>query len=61
METGKAYVHDYLDVYGRPVLIVEASKHIPGVCLRLPIVSLLYSYSTVRDMICRLTMKSGNY
>ncbi|KAI3464120.1 hypothetical protein Pfo_020783 [Paulownia fortunei] len=29
-ETGKAYVHNYLDVYGRPVLIVEASKHIPG-------------------------------
>ncbi|KAK6153277.1 hypothetical protein DH2020_012916 [Rehmannia glutinosa] len=29
-ETGKAYVHDYLDAYGRPVLIVEASKHIPG-------------------------------
>ncbi|KAG8388560.1 hypothetical protein BUALT_Bualt02G0138100 [Buddleja alternifolia] len=29
-ETGKAYVHDYLDVYGRSVLIVEASKHFPG-------------------------------
>ncbi|KAL3824865.1 hypothetical protein ACJIZ3_020894 [Penstemon smallii] len=29
-ETGKAYVHDHLDVYGRPVLIVEAAKHFPG-------------------------------
>ncbi|CAA3021468.1 Hypothetical predicted protein [Olea europaea subsp. europaea] len=29
-ETGKAYVHDFLDIYGRPVLIVEASKHFPG-------------------------------
>ncbi|KAL2459531.1 Sec14p-like phosphatidylinositol transfer family protein [Forsythia ovata] len=28
-ETGKSYVHDYLDVYDRPVLIVEASKHFP--------------------------------
>ncbi|EPS59177.1 sec14p-like phosphatidylinositol transfer family protein, partial [Genlisea aurea] len=29
-ETGKAYLHDFLDVHGRPVMIVEASKHIPG-------------------------------
>ncbi|CAI9112642.1 OLC1v1013113C1 [Oldenlandia corymbosa var. corymbosa] len=29
-ETGKAYVHDYLDTYDRPVLIVEVSKHLPG-------------------------------
>ncbi|XP_060204607.1 CRAL-TRIO domain-containing protein C365.01 [Lycium barbarum] len=28
-ETGKAYVHDNFDVYGRPVLIVNASKHFP--------------------------------
>lgn len=33
-ETGKAYVHDYLDIYNRPVLIVEASKHFPEVVLR---------------------------
>lgn len=30
-ETGKAYVHDFLDVYDRPVLIVVASKHFPEV------------------------------
>lgn len=30
-ETGKAYVHDFLDVNGRPVLVVVASKHFPGV------------------------------
>ncbi|KAL6181830.1 hypothetical protein ACLB2K_048479 [Fragaria x ananassa] len=30
-ETGKAYVHDFLDVNGRPVLIVDAAKHFPGV------------------------------
>lgn len=30
-ETGKAYVHDFLDVNGRPVLVVDASKHFPGV------------------------------
>ncbi|XP_042042569.1 CRAL-TRIO domain-containing protein C589.09, mitochondrial-like [Salvia splendens] len=29
-ETGKARLHDYLDVHNRPVLIVEASKHLPG-------------------------------
>ncbi|KAM7479881.1 hypothetical protein LguiA_028094 [Lonicera macranthoides] len=29
-ETGKSYVHDFLDVYSRPVLIVDASKHFPG-------------------------------
>ncbi|KAJ4840188.1 hypothetical protein Tsubulata_002936 [Turnera subulata] len=30
-DTGKGYVHDSLDVYGRPVLVVVASKHIPEV------------------------------
>ncbi|KAJ4712379.1 Sec14p-like phosphatidylinositol transfer family protein [Melia azedarach] len=30
-ETGKAYVHDFLDVNKRPVLIVVASKHLPAV------------------------------
>lgn len=30
-ETGKAYVHDNFDVYGRPVLVVDASKHFPQV------------------------------
>ncbi|KAJ8753621.1 hypothetical protein K2173_022862 [Erythroxylum novogranatense] len=29
--TGKAYVHDSFDVYGRPVLVVVASKHFPDV------------------------------
>ncbi|KAF8399740.1 hypothetical protein HHK36_015611 [Tetracentron sinense] len=29
-ETGKAYVHDFLDVNDRPVLIVVASKHFPA-------------------------------
>ncbi|XP_052174720.1 uncharacterized protein LOC127789774 isoform X2 [Diospyros lotus] len=29
-ETGKAFVHDFLDVYERPVLIVVASKHFPA-------------------------------
>ncbi|KAK3037548.1 hypothetical protein RJ639_030356, partial [Escallonia herrerae] len=28
-ETGKAYMHEFLDVNDRPVLIVEASKHFP--------------------------------
>ncbi|KAI0526913.1 hypothetical protein KFK09_002506 [Dendrobium nobile] len=27
--TGKAYVHDFTDVKGRPVLVVVASKHFP--------------------------------
>ncbi|OMO67547.1 hypothetical protein COLO4_30105 [Corchorus olitorius] len=30
-ETGKSYVHDFLDINGRPVLIVVASKHLPAV------------------------------
>ncbi|CAL5372685.1 unnamed protein product [Camellia sinensis] len=29
-ETGKGFVHDFLDVHGRPVLIVVASKHFPA-------------------------------
>lgn len=29
-ETGKAYIHDFLDVCDRPVLIVVASKHLPA-------------------------------
>ncbi|XP_020578845.1 phosphatidylinositol transfer protein CSR1 isoform X2 [Phalaenopsis equestris] len=28
-ETGKAYVHDFTDVNGRPVLVVVASRHFP--------------------------------
>ncbi|XP_008784993.1 phosphatidylinositol transfer protein CSR1 isoform X2 [Phoenix dactylifera] len=28
--TGKAYVHDFLDISGRPVLVVVASKHFPA-------------------------------
>ncbi|XVF54074.1 hypothetical protein PTKIN_Ptkin05aG0151700 [Pterospermum kingtungense] len=34
-ESGKAYVHDFLDVNDRPVLIVVASKHLPAVHDRL--------------------------
>lgn len=30
-ETGKAYVHDLLDVCNRPVLVVVPSKHLPDV------------------------------
>lgn len=29
--TGKAYVHDFLDNKGRPVFVVVARKHFPGV------------------------------
>ncbi|XP_078149327.1 sec14p-like phosphatidylinositol transfer family protein isoform X1 [Carex rostrata] len=29
-KTGKAYVHDHLDKYGRPVLVVVGSKHLPA-------------------------------
>ncbi|CAH8392935.1 unnamed protein product [Eruca vesicaria subsp. sativa] len=29
-ETGKAYVHGFLDMKGRPVVIVAPAKHIPG-------------------------------
>ncbi|KAF4351765.1 hypothetical protein F8388_008775 [Cannabis sativa] len=29
-ETGKGFVHDFLDVNDRPVLVVVASKHIPS-------------------------------
>ncbi|CAL1405264.1 unnamed protein product [Linum trigynum] len=30
-KTGKSYVHDSFDVHGRPVLLVVASNHFPGV------------------------------
>jgi hypothetical protein len=29
-QTGKAYVHDSLDIHGRPVLVVVAAKHFPS-------------------------------
>ncbi|CAK8563010.1 unnamed protein product [Lathyrus sativus] len=29
VKTGKAYIHDFLDVNGRPVLVVVAAKHFP--------------------------------
>ncbi|XP_063948688.1 phosphatidylinositol/phosphatidylcholine transfer protein SFH3 isoform X2 [Daucus carota subsp. sativus] len=29
-KTGKSYLHDFLDVHKRPVMMVDASKHIPG-------------------------------
>lgn len=32
-ETGKAYVHDFLDVNDRPVLVVVVSKHFPAVSI----------------------------
>ncbi|TYI65986.1 hypothetical protein E1A91_D09G193600v1 [Gossypium mustelinum] len=35
-KTGKAYVHDFLDVNDRPVLIVVASKHLPDALSKLP-------------------------
>lgn len=33
-ETGKAYLHDCLDVKGRPVLVVVACKHFPSVSVK---------------------------
>lgn len=30
-KTGKAYIHDFLDVNDRPVLVVVAAKHFPKV------------------------------
>jgi hypothetical protein len=38
-ETGKAYVHDFLDVNDRPVLIVVGSKHFPAVSPKLEVLS----------------------
>jgi hypothetical protein len=30
-QTGKAYIHDFLDINDRPVLVVVAAKHFPKV------------------------------
>lgn len=30
LSTGKGYMHDHLDVAGRPVLVVRVAKHFPG-------------------------------
>lgn len=40
-QTGKAYVHDFLDVNDRPVLMVVASKHIPDVSLEVEVIYFL--------------------
>lgn len=34
VKTGKAYIHDFLDVNHRPVLVVVAAKHFPKVSVR---------------------------
>jgi hypothetical protein len=30
--TGKSFVHEHLDTFGRPVLIIRAKKHNPSKC-----------------------------
>jgi hypothetical protein len=30
--TGKSFVHEQLDTFGRPVLIIRANKHNPSEC-----------------------------
>ena len=43
-QTGKGYVHDFLDINGRPVLVVVGSKHIPMVRVEVVVVNLLVFY-----------------
>lgn len=40
-QTGKGYVHDFLDINDRPVLVVVGSKHIPMVRVQVVVVSIL--------------------
>ena len=34
--SGKAFVHEHTDVYGRPVIVINAQKHVTGQSHRLP-------------------------
>ena len=47
-QTGKSSVHDFLDVNGRPVLIVEASKHFPGVSTKVVLARSLASFMFIK-------------
>ena len=33
ISTGKGYLHDKLDIAGRPVVVVRVAKHFPGAAL----------------------------
>ncbi len=33
-QTGKAYIHDFLDINDRPVLVVVAARHFPKVSVK---------------------------
>lgn len=41
-QTGKAYVHDFLDINDRPVLVVVASKHFPEVSVEVVLIDMFY-------------------
>ena len=43
-QTGKAYVHDFLDINDRPVLVVVASKHIPEVSIEVVVINILICF-----------------
>lgn len=49
--TRKAYVHDFLDVNGRSVLVVVASKHFPEVCAMCNFVCILTDHFGINGII----------
>ncbi|XP_058088121.1 phosphatidylinositol/phosphatidylcholine transfer protein SFH6 isoform X4 [Magnolia sinica] len=55
--TGKAYLHDFLDVNGRPVLVVVASKHFPTVSLKVELPQNLSTFLGILEK-CRQTCAS---
>lgn len=57
-QTGKAFVHDFLDVNDRPVLVVVASKHIPEVSLEVGVIILIFRF--VLQKFCELIGETVN-
>lgn len=51
--TGKSYIHDSLDVNGRPVLIVVPSKHIPDV--KLIICRSIWDFVNIKSIVSYFT------
>jgi len=56
-QTGKGYVHDFLDINDRPVLVVVGSKHIPMVRVEVVVVSVLLCFIALYSLLFLYSVK----
>lgn len=60
ISTGKGYIHDHLDLAGRPVVVVRVAKHFPGesdICLLVAYMHKVYTHILTLDYkkVCALS------